>query len=202
MRHRVGDALRNAYAEAEGIAILVGYPEYADDRIYNSAAWLQDGAAARQLPQVALPNYGVFDEQRYFTAGTEPLVVDLKGLPIGVSICEDIWDSEAATAASVGAGARLVVSLNGSPFDSNKQQTREALLARRATDNDVAFVYQNLVGGQDELVFDGGSCVVSRTGSVAMRAPGVYRRPVLRRYRACRVGRCPSRCRCGRAASR
>lgn len=171
MRHRVADALERLRAASQSIAVLVGYPEYHEGRIYNSAIWLQDGAVRGNYRKWQLPNYGVFDEQRYFTAGHEPLVIDFAGVPVGITICEDIWESPRVVQASCAAGARLIISINGSPFDSAKQGTREELLARRARAMGVPFIYQNLVGGQDELVFDGGSCMVSATGELCMRAP-------------------------------
>jgi NAD+ synthase (glutamine-hydrolysing) len=171
MRARVNDALEVLCAETQDIAVLVGYPEYAHGRIYNSAAWIEDGAIQGIYRKRCLPNYGVFDEQRYFTAGTEPLVRQICGARVGVTVCEDIWDSADAARAAVDAGAQLIVSINGSPFDSTKQQSRENLLAQRARETGVPIVYQNMVGGQDELVFDGGSCVVDKAGQVCMRAP-------------------------------
>ncbi len=171
MRQRVADAIEHLRAASQNIAVLVGYPEYHESRIYNSAVWLQDGEVRGNYRKWRLPNYGVFDEQRYFTAGHEPLVIELANVPIGVTVCEDIWESPNVAQASVAAGARLLISLNGSPFDSRKQAAREELLARRARAMGVPFVYQNLVGGQDELVFDGGSCMVGPTGELCMRAP-------------------------------
>jgi NAD+ synthase (glutamine-hydrolysing) len=179
MQHRVADALKTLCAETHGIAALVGYPEYADGNIYNSAAWIQDGQVRGVYRKRCLPNYGVFDEQRYFTAGSDALVLEIAGAHVGVTICEDIWDSADAARSAVEAGANLIVSINGSPFDITKQESREALLAERSRELNVPLVYQNLVGGQDELVFDGGSCVVNAQGKVCLRAPafteGLYR---------------------------
>jgi NAD+ synthase (glutamine-hydrolysing) len=171
MRHRVNDALRALQDEARDLAVLVGYPEYVDGQIFNSAAWFQDGAMRGNYRKCRLPNYGVFDEQRYFSPGQESLVVELQGIRVGVTICEDIWDSTAVVDDAVAAGAEAIISINGSPFDQSKQATREELLMQRARHAGVPIVYQNLVGGQDELVFDGGSCVVSAAGDLCMRAP-------------------------------
>ena len=171
LQQRVAEALDALKAETHGVAALLGYPEYANGRIYNSAVWLQDGEIRGNYRKSCLPNYGVFDEQRYFTSGQAPLVLELSGMQVGVTICEDIWDSADVAQAAVDAGAELIVSINGSPFDFNKQLIREELLAKRAKEAGVPFVYQNLVGGQDELVFDGGSCVVSEVGALCMRAP-------------------------------
>ena len=179
MQHRVADALKTLCTETHGIAALIGYPEYADGNIYNSAAWIQDGRVRGVYRKRCLPNYGVFDEQRYFTAGSDPLVLEIAGAHVGVTICEDIWDSADAAKSAVEAGANLIVSINGSPFDITKQESREAVLAERSLELNVPFVYQNLVGGQDELVFDGCSCVVNAQGEVCLRAPafaeGLYR---------------------------
>jgi NAD+ synthase (glutamine-hydrolysing) len=150
MRQRVEDAIAKLAAATNGIAALVGYPEYANGKIYNSAVWLAEGEIKGNYRKQCLPNYGVFDERRYFTVGDEPLVIELKGVATGVTICEDIWESADAARAAVDGGAKFVVSINGSPFQFN---------------------YQNMVGGQDELVFDGGSCVADQLGQIKVRAP-------------------------------
>jgi NAD+ synthase (glutamine-hydrolysing) len=118
MRHRVADALERLRAASQSIAVLVGYPEYHEGRIYNSAIWLQDGEVRGNYRKWQLPNYGVFDEQRYFTAGNKPLVIEFAGVPVGVTICEDIWESPRVVQASCAAGARLIISINGSPFET------------------------------------------------------------------------------------
>ncbi len=171
LEHRVASALDALAAETAGIAALVGFPDYsAAGRIYNAAAWLEDGEICGIYRKQCLPNYGVFDEARYFAAGTEPFVRDVAGIRVGVTICEDNWQSGAAAAQSVAAGAELIVSINGSPFEVGKQVMREQRLAERAHEVRVPFVYQNLVGAQDELAFDGGSCVVDASGAVVMRS--------------------------------
>ena len=171
MRHRVNDALHAICAETNGTAVLVGFPEYADGKIYNSAAIIDSGEVKAIYRKRCLPNYGVFDEQRYFTTGADAAVVELNGVQVGITICEDIWDSADAARAAVDAGAQLIVSINGSPFDFSKQESRESLLAERACEVGVPIVYQNMVGGQDELVFDGGSFVVDAAGDLRLRAP-------------------------------
>lgn len=167
----VTDGLNALMAEADGIAVVVGYPEYADGKIYNAAAWLEDGEFRGNYRKRCLPNYGVFDEARYFAAGTEPLVMSCRGMRVGVTICEDNWESAAVAVSAVEAGAEVLVSINGSPFDLTKQEARERRLAERAIAAGVPMIYQNLVGGQDELVFDGGSCVLDAHGRVTQRAP-------------------------------
>ncbi|MEE4186645.1 MAG: NAD+ synthase [Gammaproteobacteria bacterium] len=167
----VTDGLRELTAESQGIAVVVGYPEYADGKIYNAAAWLENGEFRGNYRKRCLPNYGVFDEARYFAAGSEPLVLACRGIKVGVTICEDNWESAAVAVSSVAAGAELLVSINGSPFELTKQEARERRLAERTIAAGVPLVYQNLVGGQDELVFDGGSCVLDAHGRVTQRAP-------------------------------
>jgi NAD+ synthase (glutamine-hydrolysing) len=178
LRHRVDAALQALCAETNGVAALIGFPEYSGEHIYNSAAWIQDGAVRGIYRKRCLPNYGVFDEQRYFTPGSEPLIIDIADARVGVTICEDIWDSAEVARMAVDAGAGLIVSINGSPFDSTKQESREELLAERARELGVPLVYQNMVGGQDELVFDGGSCALNAEGELRLRAPafeeGIY----------------------------
>jgi NAD+ synthase (glutamine-hydrolysing) len=170
LRRQVGAAMDSIRAASAGLTAVVGYPEYAEDRIYNAAAVYRDGQLLASYRKQLLPNYRVFDEQRYFTAGAEPVVIDVAGTRVGLTICEDIW-SPAPVALAAAAGAELVCIINGSPFHAGKQAARERVLAERAAETSLPMVYQNLVGGQDELVFDGGSCVVDATGAVRMRAP-------------------------------
>jgi NAD+ synthase (glutamine-hydrolysing) len=117
-----------------------------------------------------LPNYQVFDEKRYFTAGTAPCIINLKGVPTALSVCEDIWHAAPMLQAQA-AGARLMLNLNASPYHQGKQQEREAVVAAQATVGGMPVVYVNMVGGQDELVFDGGSLVVDAQGETQFRAP-------------------------------
>lgn len=177
LRYQLDDAMAQVTAAATGITVFVGYPEYAEECLYNAAAVLADGTLQANYRKWLLPNYSVFDERRYFKAGTEPLVVDIGGTQVGILVCEDIW-TPAASAACVAAGAEVCIVLNGSPYESSKQAHREALVADRARQLKVPFIYQNMVGGQDELVFDGGSFAVNHDGSLGMRAPsfvdGIY----------------------------
>ncbi len=170
LRRQVGAALDRVREATAGIAALVGYPEYSDAAIYNAAALLLDGKLAANYRKHALPNYSVFDEKRYFTPGEGPAVAMVRGVPVGIGICEDVW-TPAPCLAARDAGAALIVVPNGSPFEIGKQLQRERVLAERARATGLPIAYANLVGGQDELVFDGGSCVVDATGAVVMRAP-------------------------------
>ncbi|MEO6079087.1 MAG: NAD+ synthase [Steroidobacteraceae bacterium] len=155
-------------------AILVGYPEYEGTGnapiIYNSVRLLVPGRAPVNYRKQCLPNYRVFDEKRYFTPGHAPAVVEFAGLRIGITICEDVWEAEPAQAARA-AGAELLIVINASPYEQRKQREREAVLRQRIDDTGLPIVYVNLVGGQDELVFDGRSCVIDRHGAAVLRAP-------------------------------
>ncbi len=170
MRLRVAAALKEVQRGIDGIALYVGYPEYDGDNIYNSGAFIDDGRVVARHRKIILPNYSVFDEKRYFQAGKAPTVVDYKGLRFGLTICEDTWEPGPCRAA-VESEADLILILNGSPFHRQKQQVREAVLTERARENRRPLLYVNLVGGQDELVFDGGSVAVNGSGHVAFRAP-------------------------------
>jgi NAD+ synthase (glutamine-hydrolysing) len=169
-RNRIGEALARLERELRGIDLLVGYPEYAGDAIYNSAALIREGRIVANHRKQLLPNYQVFDEKRYFHAGTGATCVEIGGVRTALLVCEDVWEPGPATAA-VAAGAELALVLNASPFELRKQARREAVLGDRARETGLDFVYANLVGGQDELVFDGQSFVMSRDGSVVHRAP-------------------------------
>jgi NAD+ synthase (glutamine-hydrolysing) len=168
LRTQVASALTQIRREAKGIAVLVGYPEYQDDLIFNSALLFVDSQPSANYRKQCLPNYSVFDEERYFVAGNETVVVDVKGIPIGLSICEDVWEPGPCIKAAQ-AGAALLISINGSPFKLGKQTLRESTLAQRCDDVCLPIVYQNMVGGQDELVFDGGSFALNADGSCVMR---------------------------------
>ncbi|RMH51210.1 MAG: NAD+ synthase [Zetaproteobacteria bacterium] len=151
-------------------AILFGHPEEEDGRLYNSATLACRGEVVGRWRKRALPNYGVFDERRYFAAAdATPLPISWRGIRLQAAICEEIWDD--AVAADLAADrADLLVVLNASPFEIGKQQRREALLAERSRRLRRAICYVNAVGGQDELVFDGGSCLFDRTGRLRARA--------------------------------
>ena len=167
---RIDLALARLAAAAQGVDLLVGYPEYADGAIYNTAAWLRDSAVIARYRKQVLPNYQVFDEKRYFATGTEPVIVEIAGVKVAPLICEDVWHVGPARAARA-AGAGLCISLNASPFEQGKQPAREAAVAMRARETGMPFIYVNLVGGQDELVFDGSSFAVDGTGRLVHRAP-------------------------------
>jgi NAD+ synthase (glutamine-hydrolysing) len=166
----VSSALERIAAQVEGIVAVVGYPEH-DGAVYNSAAVLADGHICGSYRKNLLPNYGVFDEHRYFAAGTRGALIELNGALIGLSICEDIWSSGAPESDEAAAGASLIVNLSASPFQAGKGPAREQMLAERAREYGVAVAFCGQVGGQDELVFDGHSLVVAAGGEILARAP-------------------------------
>src|SRR3990167_4986382 len=167
---RVELALGGMLKEIPGIDVIVGYPKRQYGKLFNAASLLRDGKVAATYFKHLLPNYGVFDEKRYFAEGANPCVIDLQGVPTGITICEDVWE-QGPVEQAVNAGAKLMINLNASPFHKNKGQERFSVVARRARANGVPIVYLNLVGGQDELVFDGDSFVVDGRGEMTQRAP-------------------------------
>jgi NAD+ synthase (glutamine-hydrolysing) len=168
-RRRIGAAVEQVRERVRGIAVLVGYPEYTAEGIYNAASMYRDGTCIAHYRKQVLPNYGVFDEKRYFRPGLEPCVVNFNGTPLGITICEDIWEAGPAERTAA-AGARALLNLNASPFDTWKPAARIEVARARAVAARVPLLYVNLVGGQDELVFDGGSFMLDRAGRLVQRA--------------------------------
>ncbi|MFO1388496.1 NAD+ synthase [Cellvibrio sp.] len=152
------------------LAIILGYPKRIDGKLFNMAGVIQGGKLVAEYAKQCLPNYQVFDEKRYFLPGEKACVFDLKGLTAAITICEDIWHPEPMAQAKA-AGAKIMLNLNASPYHQGKQSEREAIVAARAQEGAMPVVYVNLVGGQDELVFDGGSVVVDASGQTQFRAP-------------------------------
>ena len=153
---------------SRGIAVVVGFVDR-DSDIHNAAAVAHDGELVGVYHKMYLPNYGVFDEERYFGSGHECPVYVVNGTPVGVNICEDIWYAIGPTVVQRASGAELVVNINGSPFHAGKRELREKMLATRAADNELFLAYLNLVGGQDELVFDGASVILDPAGEAVAR---------------------------------
>ena len=153
---------------ATGLTAVVGFVDKRDD-IFNAAAVLHDGVLADVYHKQYLPNYGVFDENRYFQAGTEAPVFALGETSFAVNICEDIWYPTGPTTRQALAGAELVITINASPYHAGKGHQRERMIATRAADDVVALAFVNMVGGQDELVFDGGSLIVNERGEPVAR---------------------------------
>lgn len=160
-------AIETVAAGVSGIVAIVGWPQAAGSVVYNAASVLRDGRIERTYRKRELPNYAVFDERRYFDVDPdrEDCVFEVKGVPVGLIICEDLWFAE-PIASTVRSGARLVLVPNASPFERDKHAQRDTLLTRRAQETGVAIAYLNLVGGQDALVFDGASVVADGDGTV------------------------------------
>jgi NAD+ synthase (glutamine-hydrolysing) len=163
-------AVERIAADAQGIVALVGFPERADDA-YNAAAVLADGGLQAIYRKVNLPNYGVFDELRYFQRGPGGAIIEVDGVKVGLTVCEDIWVPGPPMTDEALAGARLVLNISASPYQAGKGRLREQMIAQRARDSLAAVAFCALVGGQDELVFDGHSFVVDHEGDVIARAP-------------------------------
>src|SRR6202521_3623359 len=152
-----------------GISAVVGFVDE-DGDIYNAAAFIHDGELKAVYHKVFLPNYGVFDEQRYFTPGHRCPIFELAGVPIGVSVCEDCWYPSGPMAWQADHGAELMININGSPYHEGKRVTREAMVAGRAADYGAFIAWVNTVGGQDELVFDGNSAIFGPQGELLAHA--------------------------------
>ncbi|MDN3501266.1 NAD+ synthase [Psychrobacter sp. 5A.1] len=166
---RVKSAL-STLSDIDDIVLIVGYPHVDHHGTFNSAAILHNGHQKGFYHKQILPNYGVFDERRYFDKGRNQVLFDYKGITIGLLICEDLWE-KGPIAELKKQGADLIVSLNASPFEIEKQDNRKTMLAKRSRENKLPIVYVNAVGGQDDLVFDGGSMAVQADGSIAHEAP-------------------------------
>ena len=162
------EKMHEVVAGSQGITVVVGFVDSQGD-IYNAAAVAHDGQLVGVYHKMYLPNYGIFDEDRYFKAGSQCPVFVINGIHIGVNICEDIWYALGPAAVQREAGAEIIININGSPYHAGKLDFRERMVATRASDNEVYVSYTNLVGGQDELVFDGGSVVFDQGGELVAR---------------------------------
>lgn len=164
-------ALERLAAGCQGITAIVGFADSANDKVYNAAALIHDATLVEVYHKIELPNYGVFDEKRYFEAGSRCLVFEMGGIHIDVAICEDLWIPGSMTEDCARRnGANVVLSIHGSPFFAGKLAVRWEIASRFARATGTTVFYNNLVGGQDELVFDGGSMVVNKEGVVMARA--------------------------------
>lgn len=152
------------------ITVIVGHPIKHGDDCYNAASVLQDGYIHATYHKQELPNHSVFDEVRYFSAGRQALVFEHSGVQFGVLICADVWETSPAMQARL-AGAQVLLALNASPFHMNKQAERYAVMRQRVGETALPVIYANMVGGQDELVFDGGSFVLNGQGELTQQAP-------------------------------
>jgi NAD+ synthase (glutamine-hydrolysing) len=165
---RIRQALDTICAARLPLHLVVGYPGREDGRLYNMLAVISNGAIVGTYRKQCLPNYQVFDEKRYFSRGREPLVLQIGGLPVGFTICEDLWEPEPMLQA-VAAGARLMVTINGSPYHNRQVNERLDVLRKRVSEGGIPIIYVNQVGGQDELVFDGASLVMDHSGAVRVQ---------------------------------
>src|SRR5919108_2162920 len=156
---------------AVDVVAIVGFVEPEGRRLYDAAAVCQGGEVLAVYRKQLLPNYGVFDERRYFEPGTEHILFETEGGIFGVSVCEDAWDEDGPVVAQGRAGAQMVININASPFHKGKLSERAEMLGERARQAGASIAYVNLVGGQDELVFDGGSLVIDPRGEVVARFP-------------------------------
>lgn len=168
---QINSALNKLCEQVKDIICVVGYPMMDDlGERFNMAAWIEEGTIQASYMKQNLPNYSVFDEQRYFTEGHQPCVVEFNGIRFGLLICEDIWKITPSTQAK-DAGADVILNLNASPFSEEKHQDRIATLERRVDEIKKPIIYVNQVGGQDDLVFDGGSFAISADGEVCVQSP-------------------------------
>jgi NAD+ synthase (glutamine-hydrolysing) len=171
MRLQVARSIERLKKEVRGILLIAGYPEYVDSHIFNSAIVIRDGVVLANHRKACLPNYRVFDEKRYFTPGTEATIIEVKGIKAGVLVCEDVWEAQPAKQAQL-AGAQVLLVINASPYEVDKQSQREQqVVAQRVKETGLPTVFLNLIGGQDELMFDGNSFVMDANGAVTQRAP-------------------------------
>ncbi|GGO88236.1 NAD+ synthase [Marinobacterium nitratireducens] len=164
IRNRIDSAIRRICEEVRDIHVVVGYPRYRDGGLYNMAGVIYNGEVIAEYAKQCLPNYQVFDEMRYFVAGDKPCVFELKGVPLALTVCEDLWHSGPALQVAE-QNARLMLNLNASPFHIDKSRQRLQLLSERARQANCPILYLNQVGGQDELIFDGGSKVIAADGT-------------------------------------
>ncbi|WP_115897186.1 NAD+ synthase [Marinomonas pollencensis] len=167
---RIESALQRILDEVHDIYVVVGYPRRIDGELFNCAGVLYQGAMLAEYAKQKLPNFLVFDDKRYFSEGREAGILQIKGVTVGLSICEDIWHPEPIAQAKA-AGAELILNLNASPYHIEKMGEREALLHQRATQVSLPIVYVNYMGAQDELVYEGGSFVVNAKGEKVFQAP-------------------------------
>ncbi|MBI5005934.1 MAG: NAD+ synthase [Nitrosomonadales bacterium] len=162
--------LRDLAQQVPGITMIVGHPHAVGKRRFNAASILRDGRIVATYHKHALPNHSVFDEERYFEHGSEPCLLQMDGIKFGINICADVWHEHAAIRAKE-AGAQVLLVLNASPYHFNKQVTRYDTIRQRIGDTGLAVVYANMVGGQDELVFDGSSFVMDQMGELTHQFP-------------------------------
>ncbi len=170
LESRIEQALADILEQVHDIYVVVGYPRRINGELFNSAGVIYNGSLLGEYAKQKLPNYQVFDDKRYFSEGQDPTVIDIDGVKVGLSICEDIWHPEPIAKAKE-AGAELILNLNASPFHIEKMGERELLLHKRAVETQLPIVYVNYMGAQDELVYEGGSFAVNSRGQKMVQAP-------------------------------
>lgn len=164
------DFLQRIVPAVNDITAIVGFAHWEKEKLFNAAAIISDGKLVHVYHKIHLPNYGVFDEERYFEAGDRPLILELNEIKFGISICEDIWiENSVIETQAMSTGAEIILNISSSPYHCGKIEERENLLKNRAINNRVIVCYVNLIGGQDELVFDGNSLIVSEQGEILAR---------------------------------
>ncbi len=166
---QVEQAVSTITAQAQGIDVVIGYPQRKNGQLYNAAAVLRNGQLIAEYHKQALPNYSVFDEQRYFKAGQSHCLFQVNDITLALTICEDIWQP-GMIAQNRDAGADIILSLNASPFHAGKMQQREDIICAQVKQAGIPLVYVNQIGGQDELIFDGASFVANSQGEIVFRA--------------------------------
>ncbi|CAN0233812.1 unnamed protein product, partial [Chrysoparadoxa australica] len=162
--------LRQIASAVHDITVIIGHPQTVDGKLYNAASALQNGKVVNTYHKQHLPNYSVFDEERYFEPANQTLIFELDGVKFGILVCEDIWKPEPAALCKQ-AGADVIITLNASPYHMDKLDMRYDVLIERAKEVARPIIYANLVGGQDELVFDGASFMVNQDGAITHQAP-------------------------------
>lgn len=164
--------IKDIAAQVNGISAVIGFVDKSSNELFNAAAIISDGKIREIYHKIHLPNYGVFDEKRYFSHGTKPIVYNFNDVLTGINICEDVWVDDSPVKTQSKNGAKLILVINASPYHCGKIKEREKIVQKHAKENGVYIVYVNLVGGQDELVFDGYSMAVSPDGKIIAQLPG------------------------------
>src|SRR5690606_12990699 len=167
---QVSESIQSICNYVNDICVISGYPLISNGKRFNACSFIKNGEIKHTYFKQNLPNYSVFDEKRYFEAGHEPCVFEIKGIPTALSICEDIWDKSVCEQA-VQAGAKLMININASPYHIDKISLRKQILKQRVAETGMNIVYVNMTGGQDELVFDGGSMTIDNQGNINFQAP-------------------------------
>ena len=165
----IESALKKITMAAKDIHVILGYPLKKEEKLYNACSLIHDKKIKHTYSKRYLPNYGVFDEKRYFTPGDKPCLFEIKDSIAALSICEDIWVSK-PTEDAASANAKILFNINASPYEKNKTTDREQIISKRASQSNIHIVYVNLVGGQDELIFDGSSQIYDNNGKIIFQA--------------------------------